>query len=71
MKAEPDLSAAAWRKSTYSGGEGAECIEVADDLPGIVPVRDSKPPHGPTLTFRPGSWASFVANVKTDGFPTA
>jgi hypothetical protein len=36
----PDLSGARWRSSTYSSGNN-ECVEVADDMPGIIPVRDS------------------------------
>jgi hypothetical protein len=36
-----------WRKSTYSGGDNGDCIEVADHIPGVVPVRDSTAPHGP------------------------
>ena len=42
-----------WRKSSYSGSNGGACVEVADNLPGIVAVRDSKDPHGPALTFAP------------------
>ncbi|MFI2611276.1 DUF397 domain-containing protein, partial [Kitasatospora sp. NPDC018623] len=45
---------AVWRKSTYSNGDG-DCIEIADGAPGIVPVRDSKDPHGPSLAFTPGA----------------
>jgi hypothetical protein len=59
-----DLSAARWRKSTYSDGEGGNCIEIADGFPGIVPVRDSKDPHGPALVFPAASWAAFIADVK-------
>jgi hypothetical protein len=58
------LSAASWRKSTYSNADGGNCIEVADGIPGIVPVRDSKDPQGPALTFTPGAWSAFVADVK-------
>ncbi|MFI7433184.1 DUF397 domain-containing protein [Micromonospora haikouensis] len=58
-----DLSGARWRKSTRSGGNGGECVEVADNLPGIVAVRDSKDPHGPTLTFSPTAWACFVRSA--------
>ncbi|WP_433534098.1 DUF397 domain-containing protein [Micromonospora sp. CA-249363] len=58
-----DLTAAVWRKSTRSGSGGGNCVEVADNLPGIVGVRDSKDPDGPTLTFRPTSWRAFVADV--------
>jgi hypothetical protein len=56
--------AAHWRKSTYSGGEGNNCLEVSDDHPGLVPVRDSKNPHGPALTFRAPAWAAFVASLQ-------
>ncbi|MYU14471.1 DUF397 domain-containing protein, partial [Streptomyces sp. SID8361] len=37
MPINPDLSTAAWRKSSYSNGDGGECVEVADNLPGVVP----------------------------------
>ncbi|MEU5418051.1 DUF397 domain-containing protein [Streptomyces sp. NPDC001407] len=55
-----------WFKSSYSNN-GGDCIEVAGDLvvmSGTVPVRDSKNPHGPILTFPPGAWSSFVTSVK-------
>jgi hypothetical protein len=61
--ARPDLSAACWRKSTHSSGDGGECLEVSDDFPGLVPVRDSKNPTGPTLTLAAGAWADFVAHI--------
>jgi hypothetical protein len=61
-----DLSAAVWRKSTYSGGDGADCLEVSPDFPALVPVRDSKNPHGPKLAFRAEAWTAFVANLKHD-----
>ncbi|MFG2375908.1 DUF397 domain-containing protein [Streptomyces sp. NPDC048504] len=54
---EHDLS---WRKSTYSNGSGGECLEVRDDLPGFVPVRDSKVPYGPALLLPATAWAPFV-----------
>lgn len=56
----PDLSTAVWRKSSYSNSSGGECVEVRDDLPGLVPVRDSKVPHGATLLIPAPAWASFV-----------
>ncbi|WP_414506113.1 DUF397 domain-containing protein [Streptomyces sp. NEAU-L66] len=52
-----------WFKSSYSDN-GGNCIEVAADIPGVVPVRDSKDPHGPSLVFEPAEWSSFVAAVK-------
>ncbi|MCN0179377.1 DUF397 domain-containing protein [Salinispora arenicola] len=55
-----DLTGARWRKSTKSGGNGGNCLEVADNLSGVVGVRDSKDPHGPTLAFGPAAWRAFV-----------
>ncbi|MFI2260738.1 DUF397 domain-containing protein [Streptomyces tubercidicus] len=66
-----DLSTAAWRKSSYSNGDGGDCVEVADDLPGIVPVRDSKDPHGPAVVFPAAAWSTFVTAVKNTGLPEA
>ncbi|MGW1074727.1 DUF397 domain-containing protein [Streptomyces sp. NPDC002537] len=56
-----------WFKSSYSNN-GGNCIEVAANLvvtSGTVPVRDSKDPHGPALTFPVSSWSAFVADVKS------
>ncbi|MFI0937659.1 DUF397 domain-containing protein [Streptomyces sp. NPDC021020] len=65
-----DLNTAAWRKSSYSNGTNPDsCIEVADDFPGVVPVRDSKDPQGPALVFPAEAWTAFVADVKGDRFP--
>ncbi|MBZ6254698.1 DUF397 domain-containing protein [Streptomyces olivaceus] len=55
-----DLSSVQWRKSSYSSGTGGECVEVTDGLPGVVPVRDSKDPHGPALLFPSEAWSAFV-----------
>lgn len=63
-----DLSKAAWRKSSFSGGNGGACVEVAGNLPGAVAVRDSKDPMGPALVFAPGEWASFVVSVRAGEF---
>ena len=49
-----------WRASSYSNGSGGECVEVRDDLPGVVPVRDSKVPDGPALLIPAPAWAPFV-----------
>ena len=65
---EPIISNAAalngWRKSSYSGSEGGSCLEVLDNYPAGVPVRDSKTPQGPALLLPPTSWTSFVTAVK-------
>ncbi|MDQ0600861.1 hypothetical protein QF037_005206 [Streptomyces canus] len=58
------LEVARWRKSTYSGGDGGDCLEVADGHPTTVPVRDSKNPHGPKLAFRASSWTAFIEGMK-------
>ncbi|MCL7495356.1 DUF397 domain-containing protein [Streptomyces sp. MCA2] len=64
-----DLSTASWRKSSYSNGDGGDCVEVVDDLPGIVPVRDSKDPHGPAIAFPTAAWSTFVTAVKDTDLP--
>lgn len=64
-----DLSTAVWRKSSYTNGDGGNCVEVVDDLPGVVPVRDSKDPHGPALIFPVAAWSSFVSAVKDTALP--
>jgi hypothetical protein len=64
MDRAPDLTAAVWRKSSYSEGGANDCVEVADNCPGVVPVRDSKLSAGPVIVFGAGSWSSFVAGVK-------
>ncbi|MGC4765098.1 DUF397 domain-containing protein [Micromonospora sp. DT46] len=58
-----DLTSAQWRKSTRSSSNGGACVEVADNLPGVVGVRDSKDPAGPALTFTPAAWRAFVAEL--------
>ncbi|WP_327155420.1 DUF397 domain-containing protein [Streptomyces tubercidicus] len=65
------LTTATWRKSSYSNSDGGQCIEVSDDFPALVPVRDSKDPHGPALTFEASTWASFVTAVKDGQLPSA
>ncbi|GGU77615.1 hypothetical protein GCM10010211_49430 [Streptomyces albospinus] len=60
----PDLSAAVWRKSSYSNKEGGDCVEVADGSAGLVPVRDSKAPQGPALVFRGGAWTALIRALK-------
>ncbi|MCX5400667.1 DUF397 domain-containing protein [Streptomyces sp. NBC_00102] len=54
-----------WNKSSHSGAEGGQCLEVATS-PGTVHVRDSKQHTGPTLTLTPGAWAAFVADAARD-----
>jgi hypothetical protein len=65
-----DLSRAEWHKSSRSGGNGGQCVEVALNLPTVVAVRDSKNPQGGTLVFSRAEWAAFIDAVK-DGAATA
>jgi hypothetical protein len=53
-----------WRKSSYSGNGGGDCVEVARNLPGVVAVRDSKDPHGPVLTIESAGWREFITGVR-------
>ncbi|MFD5481144.1 DUF397 domain-containing protein [Streptomyces hawaiiensis] len=63
MGTNQDLTNARWRKSSYSGNTGGDCVEVAD-LGVRVAVRDSKDPEVGTLTLSPQAYAAFVAHVK-------
>ncbi|MHA5049543.1 DUF397 domain-containing protein [Streptomyces sp. SD15] len=58
----PDASVlTSWRKSSYSGGNSGECLEVDDAVrPAHVPVRDSKNPTGPALVFSAPAWTAFI-----------
>ncbi|MFC9506943.1 DUF397 domain-containing protein [Streptomyces sp. NPDC057002] len=55
-----DLSNARWRKSSYSNGDGGNCLEVADGIPGTVPVRDSKLEDGPVVLVGTAAWSLFI-----------
>jgi hypothetical protein len=52
----------AWRKSTYSGGEGGNCVEVA--ATGTVHVRDTTDRDGFTLPVPAAAWSAFVAAIR-------
>lgn len=66
-----DLTGAQWRKSSYSGTNGGQCVEVASNLPGVVAVRDSKDRTGPVLVFTPAEWEAFTAGVRDGEFDLA
>ncbi|MGE7390194.1 DUF397 domain-containing protein [Streptomyces sp. NPDC004126] len=55
-----------WFTSSYSNN-GGQCVEVAVNLPGIVPVRDSKTPGGPVLAFNAAAFAAFLDGVRAAG----
>jgi hypothetical protein len=58
-----DLSRAEWHKSSYSSQDG-NCVEVAQNLPGVVAVRDSKNPDGPVLVVTLEEWQEFLFTLK-------
>jgi hypothetical protein len=55
-------SALSWRTSSYSGGSGGQCVQVA--VPGSVLVRDSKNSDGGYLRFSARAWREFAARIK-------
>jgi Domain of unknown function (DUF397) len=57
-----------WRKSSYSGSSGGNCVEVAQFPASAIAMRDSKDPDGPRLVFTPDEWQAFVAGVKAGEF---
>lgn len=54
-----------WFKSSYSGSEGGDCVEVATQ-PSLIHVRDSKN-TGPNLTVAPGTWTAFLGLARQEG----
>lgn len=56
-----------WRKSSRSGGNGGNCVEVAD-LPDGTAVRDSKDPTGPVLKASPAQWGAFTTAIRRGEF---
>ena len=60
-----NLTGATWRKSTRSGTNGGECVEVAT-VPGLVGVRDSRDTAGPVLAFGPAAWSAFLDGLRDD-----
>ncbi|MFJ9644262.1 DUF397 domain-containing protein [Streptomyces sp. NPDC101206] len=59
-----DLSVACWRTSSYSTAPEGLCVEVADGITGVVPVRDSKRPTGPVVMVGADAWVPFVDSIK-------
>lgn len=52
----------AWFKSSYSGAEGGDCVEVAADT-GVVHIRDSKAMAGPVVRVSREAWAGFLGEA--------
>jgi hypothetical protein len=60
-----DISHLTWRKSSYSGANGGDCVEVASVDKATVAVRDTKNPDGPKLVINPPVWQSFVQQLRS------
>ncbi|WP_435056432.1 DUF397 domain-containing protein [Streptomyces venezuelae] len=58
------MNAARWRTSSYTNSDGGTCVEVADGVAKLVPVRDSKRPDGGTVVVSAAAWGLFVAALK-------
>jgi hypothetical protein len=48
-----------WFKSSYSSGEGGDCVEIAAG-PRTIHIRDSKNPDSPHVTVTPATWIAFL-----------
>jgi len=59
-------SALSWRKSSRSGNNGGDCVEVADAARAVL-VRDSKHRDGAVIAFSAGAWRALVVNIKSAG----
>lgn len=64
-----DLTTTVWFKSSHSNGQQA-CVEVGVGPAGVVPVRDSKDPHGPALVFQVAAWQAFVTGIPAEERPS-
>lgn len=62
-----DLTGARWHTSTRSSANG-QCVEVAENLPGVVAIRDSKNRQAGALLIDDATWTSFIIGVKQGDF---
>ncbi|MEV7157115.1 DUF397 domain-containing protein [Streptomyces misionensis] len=60
-----DLPEGKWKKSSYSGAQQGDCLEVQTTEDGLVAARDSKSPHLGAFVVSPDQWAAFVDDVKS------
>lgn len=56
-----------WRKSSYTGAQGS-CVEISEDFEELVPLRDSKRPHGPALLLSRAQFAGLVDAIRAGQF---
>jgi hypothetical protein len=65
MGTDPALRDAHWRKSSFSGDTGGDCVEVADLRPHIA-IRDSKNPAGGVVTVSSGAFSFFLHALRRE-----
>ncbi|WP_415953949.1 DUF397 domain-containing protein [Streptomyces sp. KLOTTS4A1] len=53
-----------WIKSSYSGGAGGECLEIAPSHEDVR-IRDSKQPNAAQLAVTTTTWKAFVESVRS------
>jgi Domain of unknown function (DUF397) len=63
-----ELTGVSWRKSTRSGPQGGNCVEIGHLPDGRVAVRNSRHPAGPALVFTPAEWDAFIGGAKDGEF---
>ncbi|MDT0320841.1 DUF397 domain-containing protein [Streptomyces millisiae] len=65
MNVGVDLNGAVWFTSSYSQGDGGQCVACSRTFAdaGLVPVRDSKAPEGPALVYASAGWSAFLRAV--------
>jgi hypothetical protein len=59
-----DMRSAAWRKSSHSGTQATECVEIAQ-VNQVIAVRDSKDPQGPVLVLEPAQWHALRQHLRS------
>jgi hypothetical protein len=60
-----EITGAGWRKSSYSGNSGGNCVEVADQGSRVL-VRDTADRTGPVLRFTEAAWRKFAGQLKSE-----
>jgi hypothetical protein len=63
-----DLSQLKWRKSSYSGPDSPQCVEVAERGLKAIAIRDSKDANGGVLLLTRPEWRAFLTYVKGNAF---
>ncbi|TQN32841.1 uncharacterized protein DUF397 [Haloactinospora alba] len=53
-----------WKKSSYSSGQGQECVEATQKDSGTIKIRDSKNKNESELEFKHKEWGNFIGKIK-------